>query len=734
MGRNGMQKKWKLLGTSAFFLAIGLWISGTDNLFQELRRFPIWAIVGVMVAFFLNIVVVSFRLWRLLAHFGVRIPFLAANSANLQGQFASLFMNSFIGQIAGRYVVLRQYDMSLMVSTILTLIERFIILIVFGGLCLVGVIWLFGSDIIWNFLDEALLPLICVTILLSLISSLWFGSSTLEKEILARLFSSTGLRKFLEMAGLTLLAQAFVLVAFVLGAMALAPDTKFASLFAAATITSFAATMRTSVGGWGIRELAAIFAFGQIGIPAPSAMAVSVLVGLGSTAITLLVYPLAFNAPSRKNLNGEAPVPVSSRFSLEKVGVCALSIAVSTLIFFHFHIPLFGGAINFNLADPFALIALAAVLVHCIAMRKLPVWRIPGFNKFLLILSAMILFSFLWGVRTIGVTSWVLSGKLLGWLVILGYLCVGSLTVSWLGWRGIRRVRETIIVTASVIVLAWIFIKSFPSIFSDMPLPLNFEGFSDNRNVFAFQMLACSVLFLAYSVSQEKQKNRIIHYSGGAHFIKKTTLYTVFHGLIIVGIAFSGSRSGIITGIALLVFAYVFRFASRRMLMYSLCGAIFLFMSINSISDGSGTGGVASSISDESSNIERLGTIKHSLELWKDNPFFGTGLGVFYEKSPAWLSRNIVIHSTPVWVLVEFGLFGMAIFLFIFARMVVSIWRQGLSASRNRAALMLLGVFAIFGLPHEIFYQQIFWLVLGICLALPSGTDRLPRNVEKVAA
>jgi hypothetical protein len=32
---------------------------------------------------------------------------------------------------------------------------------------------------------------------------------------------------------------------------------------------------------------------------------------------------------------------------------------------------------------------------------------------------------------------------------------------------------------------------------------------------------------------------------------------------------------------------------------------------------------------------------------------------------------------------------------------------------------MLLLVFLIFGLVHEIFYQRIFWLILGAAMALP---------------
>jgi len=54
-----------------------------------------------------------------------------------------------------------------------------------------------------------------------------------------------------------------------------------------------------------------------------------------------------------------------------------------------------------------------------------------------------------------------------------------------------------------------------------------------------------------------------------------------------------------------------------------------------------------------------------------------------------------------------------------------------LNKPANRAAVMLLGVFVIFSLVHEIFYQRIFWLVLGLCLAMPYR-DRLPKKLPKI--
>jgi O-antigen ligase len=107
--------------------------------------------------------------------------------------------------------------------------------------------------------------------------------------------------------------------------------------------------------------------------------------------------------------------------------------------------------------------------------------------------------------------------------------------------------------------------------------------------------------------------------------------------------------------------------------------------------------------------------------LWEGAPVFGSGLGVFMTRSPEWLGHAQVIHSTPLWILAEFGLLGLAVFggaFFVFAR---GAWKGRGNLPASGALMMLLGVFAVFCVAHEIFYQRLFWLVLGVLLAKPFG-------------
>lgn len=77
-----------------------------------------------------------------------------------------------------------------------------------------------------------------------------------------------------------------------------------------------------------------------------------------------------------------------------------------------------------------------------------------------------------------------------------------------------------------------------------------------------------------------------------------------------------------------------------------------------------------------------------------------------------------MIHSVPIWILAEFGLLGAAFFGWFF----LSCGGWFLKRLRKESALAAyvglwsLGVFLVFGLAHDIFYQRLFWFMLGACL------------------
>ena len=462
----------------------------------------------------------------------------------------------------------------------------------------------------------------------------------------------------------------------------------------------------------------------------------SILVGLCSTAVVLVAWPYVF---SKK----EAPLtplplvePPLKRLPIEKTATWGLVTFSAIFIFFQFHVPLQGGVINLNLADTFAVLSLSAVVIHTVYTRQLQRWAVPKFNVFLFAIGFLLLIAFLNGMLVIGVTQWALVGRLLGWLVLLGYLSVGLLTASYLGKIGVWRFIVTLTVTSVLVVLFHAFFRCLvvSGWIDSTGVPMNFEGFSGNRNALAFQLLVCSVLLLAYNIRGGVGGKRI---TCGSFRIRRDIFLAAIHGVLLAGLVFTGSRAGMLTGVIIFLAVGVTGFVNRKMLLASIiyggliwlifswflpwCGqVVHEFTTISFPSDGRQPSlGVQSAISYEASNLQRWETIARGVDMWRDSPWLGAGLGVFIERSSQWFEQSTVIHSTPVWLLAEFGLFGAGVLLVILIYITVEITRIGYNNPANRAVVMLLAVFIIFGLVHEIFYQRIFWLALGICISRP---------------
>ena len=106
--------------------------------------------------------------------------------------------------------------------------------------------------------------------------------------------------------------------------------------------------------------------------------------------------------------------------------------------------------------------------------------------------------------------------------------------------------------------------------------------------------------------------------------------------------------------------------------------------------------------------IERLQMYKLAFNLWWDNPFWGSGLGVFYDVSEVVLGKNFVIHSTPLWILTEFGIVGFFIFSMLLLRLCLWLHRSNPNSIGNRCLKLALVVFVVGSLFHDFFYQRVF--------------------------
>lgn len=233
-----------------------------------------------------------------------------------------------------------------------------------------------------------------------------------------------------------------------------------------------------------------------------------------------------------------------------------LGAATAILVFFQVHIPLPTSVININLADPFAIFALVIVSFKYLFLAEKPNWAIPGFTPILLIIGMLLLFSFFYGFLNFGITQWAFSNRLLGWFILIGYICVGILINLYFRTIGVRRFVETLVVTAITIIVGQVILRI--SGFVDVSQIHNFEGYSSNRNAFAFQLLACLSVAIAFL---EGNSDQYLRYES---VFRSAKALSIFLAIIIVGIVLTGSRAGIITGILLLVLAWFIRPLSQQ--------------------------------------------------------------------------------------------------------------------------------------------------------------------------
>ena len=724
-----MPKSKRLLvvgGISLLLLMVAFSMSGTENVLQRLVSFSPEALAGILVLLMVNLFQVTFRLWRVLAHFGFPLPWNVAFRASISGHMAGLFVMSLFGQVLGRQAVLRKYGVRPVVIASLSAYERALLALISGVLAVFGVTFLLGPSVVADFFRLMPFSEIAIVAVGGAVLSMWLGRSRFEMRLAARIRSWSAFSCLVESAGVTLISQFLMLGSFVVGIQAVQPGLDILPLFAAAAVISFAASIPVTVNGWGIRELTAVYVLGLLGISAADAVAVSVLIGLCSTLVIVAVSPFALKRTTDGDACvGESPQMDKTAYEVEKESAWILAMATAVLVFFQVHADLPGalGLINLNLADPFAILALAAVSIHALSIRRLPVWRAQNFNVILVLISTLLLMAFLRGVLEIGVTQWALAGRVFGWLVLLGYISAGYLMVAYAGAHGLRRLSETMIATGAVIVVLQVILRFFVhwGWIENVPITANFEGYAANRNAFVFQMLVCLALVLAYS--SVRARHRTVGSSAPliSHSVigkLPSQLFPLLLGLVLLGLILSGSRAGLLVGAVVLLAAWIGRLAERRVIAWGLLYVVVCW-GVILISGTTLSGTTQSAISSDPSIREHRESMTRALDLWLQSPVMGAGLGVFIEKSPLWFGHPLVIHNTPLWILAEFGIVGVAVFGWTFFDLVRSTFKLYTTRPACRVLGILLIGFAGFCLAHEIFYQRIFWLVLGATLAYP---------------
>ena len=712
-----------------------------------------------------NLLFVSIRFHLLLQRFGVKLGFFDTLRANTLAQVTSVFLLPILGHILGRAAFLKRHALPASILASVTMYEKIVTLASASILCVFGLYFLYRDNVgnwISSTVGEIHLPHILLIGSIAFMVSFRLGALRLERTLWKTMLSRAAVITTLETGFVTLLAHACMLAAYTFVVTSLSSPVSPQAGLAASSIVMFLAGLPISLSGWGVRELASIYFLGELNVPAEEALGASVFIGLAALGCLLgagLIMSLLPNQHSSISAPDKAQRS-SSALNHDKAIVVLLATLTSVSLFFQFHVPVQGNVIAINAADPAALTGGALFLVYWAHKRQLPNWRYDNVQNILWAFTGIILFSFTVGYLSFGITPWALSNRLIGWFVILAYIFTGAGIATLWGNNGTRRVLESIGAAGGLVALYMLVITHLTTFrlleFRDKFFPA-FSEMSPNRNAVAFQfLLALAGVVALYSRSQKKS----------------FWLVSISAGLIATGVILTGSRAGMGTLAAVAFAAIALRFisfkAAAATTLVSLCllfappiigtTAITVASVLKTtaqeiyyrahvvLSSKKGTSTLTlkapkasaplptfrftpTRTSETSSNVERLKSINGGIDMWLSNAFIGAGLGAYLHSQSNSGETAVVIHSTPIWLLAEFGLLGFGIFVAAFILLMKwALSRRDVfpDTMAARCLVLVLLAFAIFSTVHEILYQRIFWFILGACLA----ASQAPRIVK----
>jgi hypothetical protein len=199
--------------------------------------------------------------------------------------------------------------------------------------------------------------------------SLWWGRAFYTNRLRSMEGATKALKRVPRTAIYAIVSQAIVITGFSLILRAFGVDADFAILLAGASVTCFAASVPIGINGWGIREIAAMYIFGIVGISPGIAILASITLGLGLAMVSFLI-PTIFQATPDETVECDTRSDPDPHSDVTRADAFSISVARTTttaslvlwmglltavLLFFQFQVTLGGSTITLNLADPFAL-------------------------------------------------------------------------------------------------------------------------------------------------------------------------------------------------------------------------------------------------------------------------------------------------------------------------------------------------------------------------------------------
>lgn len=703
------------MGLLAIAVALVGYNYGFGGVLNNLQQLSL-PIVGVTAAGLLaNAVLAAFRFKIIASDTGHSISFRRAMAAVGAGSLAGAVFFQIAGQLMARGVIMKRGGMSFGAVVVVTLYERIVAALVSGLIAIFGALYVFGRVYLDQSTGGAELIKIACGMVAATACAAWLGFGSTATRNLRPLLTRQFVVRQLRVIGLTFAVQLPMMATYVAVTHKFSPHTPIADLLAASAIVMFAASVPISLAGWGVREMSAVVALGAIGVAASEALTAAVIIGAGSMLAMAIIMIVSMQSSEPDKVKIEtADVEL---FDYTRALAWILPLTAAVFVLFQIYVPFGSGLLNVNLADPVAILAGSLFVLKALTNRQMPRWRLSYINLSAAIATLALASSLLLGASRFGWTDWALFNRFLGWFVLLAFAATGALITSEGGGRGFRifvltYVGASVGVMLVELVLVYAVAVGLP-LSGQLVQPGNLEGFAQNHNFLAFQLLMAVAGMLVT--------------------VRIGRLRVLFMALSLATFWFVGSRSGWISLTCLLGVSVYLGVARLREIGMGLGIAAVLATAplilptlhvIDWFADGVMGGVIAAKpaiLPSGASTDERLVTLIGGWKLFVGHPLFGAGLGAFRNQMILASSGiPLVIHSTALWLLAELGLIGFLAFAVPGTYVWVTEWRRASYERVSAFTVLCILAFAVMSGPADMVYQRTFWLMIGAALALPN--------------
>lgn len=672
---------------------------GGSEISKSFASLKLAVVASATLALLLGSVFAGLRVRSIAAGFGYKLSVRDAVAAVSLGQIGGALFFQIFGQIAARSSYLSRRRIPFAGTVLVTTLERIAAALVSLALAVTGALYLFRK-LTFNLADGRDLLEISIGVIAIMAAVLWQWRNDLAAFVAN--IEAQSVSRAAHAVGYSLAIQLSTMAAYIILGHALAPEIGLPDIAAASALVMFAASIPISFAGWGVREMSAMAALGAVGMPGGASLTVAIAVGVLSLAsagaLAALTARHHTELPSHSTAAAGGVAPASRPDALL---AAILPVLTAMFVFFQVHLPTQSGKININLADPFAIVG--GIMLLLAARYGALRWRLSGINLHVVLCTLALTLALLIGASHIGWTQWAVTNKYLGWFILLAFAATGALGAK----LDLKRTLDTFALAGGTIVALQIAQIYFVAL-GVVPPASNIMGFAQNANAFAFQCL----MLLGVTLSQQRPRPALI-------------------ALVLGALVLTGSRAGIGAGCvviatALILAPNVWKPIAKGVVGFGLIiGLLVLIPFISTLWADAGTITLSTILGTTrlvaeraSSDNEHWISMEAGLRMFLAHPIFGAGLGVFIHDWPG--KVPLVIHSTLLWLLAEFGLVGTLIFLIPVVRLFVS---EAAQFRRNdtagRLIILLIAALSSMSLFHELMYQRTFWFLLGLALATP---------------